>query len=146
MVLNSSPEDEAIVARATAALDEGELYRNENLSLAKLARKAGLPARDLSSALNRATGLNVSQFVNNRRIAEACRLLEETSQSATAIMFDAGFSTKSNFNREFRRVTGMSPRQWRKERQAAGRSATIPANNGLDLVAAKKQLGNVQPR
>ncbi|TWF53089.1 helix-turn-helix domain-containing protein [Neorhizobium alkalisoli] len=140
-VADPAPEDAAIVARATAALDAGDLYRDENLSLAKFARKAGIPARDLSSVLNRVTGLNVSQFVNNRRVGEACRLLEETSQPATAIMFDAGFSTKSNFNREFRRVTGMSPRQWR----AARRSATIPANNGLDLVAAKKQLGNVQP-
>lgn len=107
------PGDAAIVKRITAVLDEGELYRDENLSLAKISRKAKIPARDLSSAINRATGLNVSQFVNNRRVGEACRLLDETKQSATAIMLDVGFSTKSNFNREFRRATGMSPRQWR---------------------------------
>ncbi len=107
------PRDEALVARAVVALDEGRLYGDENLSLAKLARKAGMPARDLSAAINRATGLNVSQFVNNRRVEEACRLLDETGGSATAIMLESGFSTKSNFNREFRRVTGMSPRQWR---------------------------------
>lgn len=107
------PADAAIVERVTAALGEGELYRDENLSLAKISRKAKIPARDLSSAINRATGLNVSQFVNNRRVGEACRLLDETKQSATAIMLDVGFSTKSNFNREFRRATGMSPRQWR---------------------------------
>ncbi|WP_162939429.1 AraC family transcriptional regulator [Neorhizobium sp. NCHU2750] len=118
----SNPQDEAIVGRVLAALEDGNLYRDENLSLARIARKAGIPARDLSSAINRSAGLNVSQFVNNRRIAEACRLLEETGKSATSIMLEAGFSTKSNFNREFRRVTGMSPRQWRakirKERGA----------------------------
>lgn len=107
------PADEAIVRRIAAILDEDALYKDENLSLAKISRKAKIPARDLSTAINRATGLNVSQFVNNRRIAEACRLLDETSQSATSIMLDVGLSTKSNFNREFRRVTGMAPRQWR---------------------------------
>lgn len=116
-------EDEAVVARARAALEEGALYRDENLSLARIARKAGIPARDLSTAINRATGLNVSQFVNNRRVEEACRLLDETRKSATAIMLDVGFSTKSNFNREFRRVAGMSPRQWRGRSKVASTRA-----------------------
>jgi len=112
------PQGDAVVARVAAALEQGDLYKDENLSLAKIARKAGIPARDLSAAINRATGLNVSQFVNNRRVGEACRLLDETKQSATVIMLDVGFSTKSNFNREFRRVTGMSPRQWRGRSKA----------------------------
>lgn len=118
-------QDAAIVAKVVAALDENGLYKDENLSLAKIARKAGIPARDLSAAINRATGLNISQFVNNRRIAEACRLLLETRQSNTSVMLDAGFSTKSNFNREFRRVTGMSPRQWRARfrKEAAQKAA-----------------------
>jgi AraC-like DNA-binding protein len=117
------PADEAVVIRASAVLDENGLFRDDNLSLAKIARKAGIPARDLSAAINRATGLNVSQFVNDRRIAEACHLLDATKQSATAIMLDVGFSTKSNFNREFRRVTGMSPRQWRARARATGDAA-----------------------
>ena len=130
------PRDEAIVARAAAALEERSLYSNENLSLARIARKAGIPARELSSAINRATGLNVSQFVNNRRIDAACRLLDETGKSATSIMLDVGFSTKSNFNREFRRVTGMSPRQWR----ARSKGKTVQTKNGLELPAATQQL------
>ena len=132
--------DEEVVARAAAALEQADLYRNEYLSLAKLARAAGVPARELSAAINRARGLNVSQFVNNRRIEEACRLLQESDRSATAIMLEAGFSTKSNFNREFRRVTGQSPRQWR----AASRNGGVPFNNGLDLSGSRQQLGNVQ--
>lgn len=78
-----------------------------------------MPAREVSAVINRASGLNVSQYVNNRRIAEACRLLEETEHPLTTVMFDCGFATKSNFNREFRRVTGTSPSQWRAERRKA---------------------------
>jgi AraC-like DNA-binding protein len=58
--------------------------------------------------------MSVSQYVNQLRIREACRLLEETEQSVTSIMLDAGFQTKSNFNREFRRITGLSPVAWRE--------------------------------
>lgn len=136
----ASEEDAASLARIQAALEEDGLYRDENLSLARLARKAGLAPRAVSAAINRAAGLNVSQFVNARRIAEACRLLAETDQSATRIMLDAGFSTKSNFNREFRRITGMSPRQWRTAARREARSR----DNGLDLHGTKKQLGNIQ--
>ncbi len=112
-------EDGGALSRIKAALEDGELYRSEDLSLAKLARKAKLPAREVSAVINRATGLNVSQFVNDRRVAEACRLLGETERTVIQIMLDVGFSTKSNFNREFRRATGMSPKQWRGEARAA---------------------------
>ncbi|TDK35328.1 AraC family transcriptional regulator [Rhizobium deserti] len=117
-----SVADEAVVARVKAALEDGALYRDEGLSLAKLARKAGLPAREVSAAINRATGLNVSQFVNNRRVAEACRLLVEQKSTVTQVMLDAGFSTKSNFNREFRRVMGKTPAQYRAENRAGEES------------------------
>lgn len=111
----TTSEDEAALRRIGEALEA--LYAQENLSLARLARKAGMPARDVSAVINRASGLNVSQYVNNRRIAEACRLLDETERPLTAVMFDCGFATKSNFNREFRRVTGTSPSQWRAARR-----------------------------
>ncbi|MCQ1573570.1 AraC family transcriptional regulator [Neorhizobium galegae] len=117
--LEPTEEDKATLSRIEAALEDGELYRSEDLSLAKLSRKARLPAREASAVINRATGLNVSQFVNDRRIAEACRLLRETERTVIQVMLDVGFSTKSNFNREFRRVTGMSPKQWRAGARAA---------------------------
>ncbi len=64
--------------------------------------------------VNRLAGKNVSQFINDFRIAEACRLLSETDMPVTAAMFESGFQTKSNFNREFRRVTALSPAAWRE--------------------------------
>lgn len=134
----ASSEDDAVLACVSSALET--LFADENLSLARLARKAGLPARDVSVAINRATGLNVSQFVNNRRVMDACRLLDETQKSATTILFEVGFSTKSNFNREFRRVTGKNPRQWK----ARDRSTAAVSGDGVDLVAGKQQVGNIQ--
>lgn len=99
------------------------VYRDVDLNLDRLARKLGIPARQISTAINRATGKNVSQYVNEYRIAEACTLLAETDKPVTEIMFDVGFQTKSNFNREFRRVTEMSPLEWREHKAARSRIA-----------------------
>jgi AraC-like DNA-binding protein len=79
--------------------------------LARLARKLIVPAKQLSAAINRTKGENVSRYINRQRIEEACRLLS-TGQSITVAMLDSGFNTKSNFNREFLRVKGSNPSTW----------------------------------
>lgn len=107
-------EDTGTMAAIEALMQVKRVYRDVDLNLDRLARKAGIPARQISVAINRATGKNVSQYVNEQRIAEACELLAETGRSVTDIMFEVGFQTKSNFNREFRRVTEMTPLQWRE--------------------------------
>ncbi|UHS55448.1 helix-turn-helix domain-containing protein [Agrobacterium vaccinii] len=109
----ATPEDHEIMGRLEEMMSRHKVYRDENLNLSRLARKMVLPSRQISQAINRATGGNVSQYINQLRVKDACRLLEETDQSVTSIMLESGFQTKSNFNREFRRITGMSPVAWR---------------------------------
>ncbi|MBR7539945.1 helix-turn-helix transcriptional regulator, partial [Mycobacterium tuberculosis] len=83
------------------------LYRDVDLNLNRLARKMVVPARQVAIAVNRVEAVSGSHYVNDYRVREACRLLADTDRAVTGIMFDAGFQTKSNFNREFLRVTGM---------------------------------------
>ncbi|TPM30813.1 AraC family transcriptional regulator [Mesorhizobium sp. B2-3-4] len=117
--LPDASEDADTLRRVNELMRDKKLYGDANLNLNRLARRAGIPARQISAAINRAMARNVSQYVNEYRIAEACRLLGDTGQSVTEIMFAAGFQTKSNFNREFRRVTGMSPLAWREKNARA---------------------------
>jgi AraC-like DNA-binding protein len=133
-VLNSDPlpsqaaQDREILERVDRLLKEQKLSRDENLTLSRLARRAGLPARQISGAVNRLAGKNVSQYINDFRIAEACRLLRETDMPVTSAMFECGFQTKSNFNREFRRVTSLSPMSWRAEnRQPRSSGSGLPS-------------------
>lgn len=116
------PGDKETLGAIQSLMETKRSYRDPDLNLDRLSRKAVLPARQISAAINRATGKNVSQFVNDFRIAEACTLLVATDKSVTEIMFEVGFQTKSNFNREFRRVTGMTPVQWRERRANPARS------------------------
>ncbi|HBT52603.1 MAG TPA: AraC family transcriptional regulator, partial [Erwinia persicina] len=41
--------------------------------------------------------------------------LKGSGETVIDVMEHVGFQTKSNFNREFRRITGKTPTQWRKE-------------------------------
>ncbi|HBF31145.1 AraC family transcriptional regulator [Rhizobium sp.] len=111
----ASEEDARIAAALDAIMQEKLLYQDAELNLGKLARRMGLPVRAVSNAVNRVHGISVSHYVNNHRIKEACRLLAHTSQPITTIVFESGFLTKSNFNREFLRVTGNSPSVWRAQ-------------------------------
>ncbi|MER8631121.1 AraC family transcriptional regulator [Mesorhizobium opportunistum] len=117
-------EDADTLRRVDEVLREKKLYRDADLNLNRLARRAGIPARQISAAINRAKARNVSQYVNEHRIDEACRLLTGTDQPVTEIMFAVGFQTKSNFNREFRRVTEMTPLAWR-ERNAPSLASPV---------------------
>lgn len=103
--------------RIDRLMRETRLYTDPDLTLVKIARKAGIPAREISTAINRHHGMNVSQYVNGLRLDQACRLLATTDEPITTIQFESGFQTKSNFNREFRRQYGCSPTQWRAGRR-----------------------------
>ncbi|MBL5824381.1 AraC family transcriptional regulator [Serratia marcescens] len=92
-----------------------DLYLQPELNLALLARKSGLPARRVSQAINQYAGMNVSQYVNQLRIREAARRLLVGDRPITEIMHESGFTTKSNFNREFLRVYGTNPSEWRRQ-------------------------------
>lgn len=125
----ASAEDRDVLARIDSLMLTQNLFRDENLNLSRLARRAGIPARRISGAINRLTGFNVSQYVNDHRIREACHLLKETDHAVTAVMFEAGFQTKSNFNREFRRVTGLSPMAWREKNAPINSSLSPPPSS-----------------
>jgi AraC-like DNA-binding protein len=122
-------EDLEIVRQIDALMHTRRVFREPDLNLDRLARKAGIPARRISAAVNRLRNRNVSQYVNDHRIAEACRLLAGTDLPVTTIMFEVGFQTKSNFNREFRRVTGTSPVAWRAG-QGGAAQADASASTG----------------
>lgn len=107
-------EDSEIVAKLESLFETEHLHRNEDLSLRRLARRVGVPDRQVSNAINRTRNVSVSQFVNAFRIREACALLERTDRTVLDISLASGFASKSNFNREFARMMGQSPSQWRQ--------------------------------
>jgi AraC-like DNA-binding protein len=105
-------EEQAILAIVIPLLERG-LYKDYDLTLQRLARRAHVPARKISAAINRLKGCSVTDLVNGYRVQEAERLLRETDLPVTQVMLEAGFQTKSNFNRVFKAVAGVSPTDYR---------------------------------
>lgn len=106
--------DAQITQRAEQILLEQSLYLDPDLTLARIARKVGIPARQISAAINQVYGQNIPQWVNQYRIRHAQTLLAESNASVTQIYLDSGFQTKSNFHREFSRIVGTTPSAYRK--------------------------------
>ena len=106
--LEASADDAALLARLEILMEKDRPWLDPDLTLARLARRLHVPIKQLSAAINRATGDNVSRYINAHRIRHACAALE-AGHSVTEAMLASGFNTKSNFNREFRRVTGSVP-------------------------------------
>ncbi len=59
--------------------------------------------------------LTVNSFITRARIKKACLLLRETTQSATEISMQCGFSDYNYFIRQFKKVKGIPPMAFRKE-------------------------------
>ncbi len=111
--------DRALMAALDALMTEQCLYTDNNLTLARVARRLSAPVRDVSNATNRLTGENFSRYINGFRIRHAQRALRETDLPITEVMFDAGFVSKSSFNTEFRRIVGQTPSQYRAKKADA---------------------------
>lgn len=105
--------DEDTLRRLENLFVQDRLHLSEDLSLRRISRRLGVPDRQVSNAVNRIKHMSVSQFVNEHRIKEACKLLRETDDTVLGVSLAAGFATKSNFNREFSRLTGQTPSAWR---------------------------------
>ncbi|MEP2029425.1 MAG: helix-turn-helix transcriptional regulator [Paracoccaceae bacterium] len=110
-----SDADRELIQTLDGIMTGKELFRDSDLTLGRVAKRLSVPARDLSGAINRVTDENFSRFINGFRIAYAQRALRVTDLPVTEIMLEAGFLSKSNFNTEFRRVTGLTPSQFRTE-------------------------------
>lgn len=62
-------------------------------------------------------GLAPLDYVNNTRIMKSCYLLSNTEESILAISEKVGFQSVSSYNRNFKRVLGRSPSEYRQELQ-----------------------------
>lgn len=97
-------------------MQEKALYRDPDLTLRGLAGQLGLSSKHLSYVINEATGQNFKSYINHHRIADAKLLLNDPANSHRAVLdlgFEAGFSSKSTFNRVFKETVGCSPSQFR---------------------------------
>lgn len=113
------PADRLTLERLTDAMDKGEVWRKEGLTIAALADQVGTPEHRLRRLINDHLGhRNFAAYVNTRRIEAAKRLLLDPAHGRTtvaAIAFELGFGSLGPFNRAFKEETGLTPTEWRRK-------------------------------
>ncbi len=81
----------------------------EDISLDTVADLAGMTAPAFCRYFKTHANKTFTCFVSEVRIGHACKLLTSGTMSITQISFDSGFRTLSNFNRQFKDITGQTP-------------------------------------
>ena len=88
-------------------------YR-QKFSLTEVAAQFYLSPYYLSRLFRRVTGQSIVDYINNRRIEAAQKLLETTELAISAVAEQTGFASAAHFRRVFREVMGTGPLQYRK--------------------------------
>lgn len=86
----------------------------DEVQLEEAARLVSMTVPAFCRYFKKLTRKTFSQFVNEFRIAHACRLLGDDSLTIAAVSFESGFNNLSHFNRQFKSITELSPRAYRK--------------------------------
>lgn len=95
-----------------------EHYCNSEFSLEMLAERFELSVTAASKAFKDVTGSNFKKYVNERRMMHAKLLLDTTRESVAAIAQKVGFSSASYFIQVFKSSEGMTPANWREQKES----------------------------
>ncbi|MCM3781610.1 response regulator [Neobacillus mesonae] len=87
----------------------------EKLQLQEIARKFHMNANYLGQAFKQQTGKAFREYLNDKRIEEAKRLLRQSNISIAEVAAHSGYLSADYFISQFKRMTGMAPSQYRKQ-------------------------------
>ena len=113
----SDEERSSLLNQLNYLLKEKKVYRNPTLSLKDLAVEMGTSARAVSHIINKSLADNFYDLINIYRIKEAQRILKDNrdpKQTVLEVLFEVGFNSKSSFNTQFKKKTGMTPSEFKK--------------------------------
>jgi len=91
-----------------------EMRYRERISLRDVARSASLTPGHLTTVVRRKTGRTVQEWITERRMAEARRMLVQTDVPVEEVGRRVGYANPGYFARHFRRAHGTSPPGWRR--------------------------------
>jgi AraC-like DNA-binding protein len=103
--------DEPLLAEVFGFIEER--YR-EHISLRDVARAVSLSPGHLTTVVRRKTGRTVQEWIAERRMAEARRLLVQTDLAVEEVGRSVGYVDAGYFVRSFRHAHGMTPLGWRR--------------------------------
>ena len=94
-----------------------ENHFRQPISLIEVARAVERSSAYLTDVMRRETGRTVLEWIIERRLSEARRLLLETEDRVEEIALSLGYSDTTYFARQFRQRNGTTPQAWRRAQQ-----------------------------
>ena len=89
-------------------------YREE-IDLKKLADLVSMAEGSLCRFFRMNVGASIFEYLNRIKVDFACKLLMDPDMAIMEICYDSGFSNLSHFNKQFRKNTGVTPTEYRKQ-------------------------------
>lgn len=126
---NSALDDELsreILSTLQNTMEVRKLYRESDLRLEKLADEIKVSRHHLSQVINEQTGMNFFEYINKLRITEAQQLLSAKSKKELNVLevaFRVGYNNKVSFNSTFKKITGKTPSEFRKDLEEKNQQA-----------------------
>ncbi len=114
-----------------------EINYHQSISLREVAEAVGRSPAYLTDFVRRETGKTVLNWIIERRMVEARRLLIETDQSVEQIAEAVGYFDRRHFSRQFLRLHKVTPQIWRRTYQS--KSIQQKAKNMTPLEAQRLQ-------
>ncbi|MBQ4810230.1 AraC family transcriptional regulator [Pseudoalteromonas luteoviolacea] len=111
----SNDRMDTIASKLKDVMAQEALFMDDALSLNKLSRSIGVSENHISETLSQLLKTNFFHFVNSYRVQNAQQLLINTDKRVSTIQYEVGFNSKSTFNTAFKKVTGITPSQYRKQ-------------------------------
>lgn len=116
----SKSSSEQYLEKLQTFMNKEKPYLDPDITLTILADKVAIPHRSLSEVLNDSLGCSFYNFINSYRIKESERLFQSPSthdKTILEVLYAVGFNSKSSFNNAFKKETGMTPSQYRKQKE-----------------------------
>lgn len=87
----------------------------KNIKLESLIEKSGMSRSTFMRKFHQAVGMTPMNFLIQARINEACNLLRQSNMNISEVAFNVGFNDSNYFTRQFSKMTGLTPNQFRKK-------------------------------
>ncbi|TVQ83117.1 MAG: AraC family transcriptional regulator [Micavibrio sp.] len=111
-----SPAEYAIAEKIHELMTLDKLYHEQSFSRADLARELNISENALSAIINTAFDKSFPQLLNEHRVEDAKRMLENPEIPVQTVAFEVGFNSLPSFNRVFKTMTGLSPSAYRNQK------------------------------
>jgi AraC-like DNA-binding protein len=120
-IRENKPQDQELIDRVVAYMKEKKPFLDPELTLSSLARELSLNRSQLSQLINGGMDDNFYNFVNKFRVEEVKKLMVDPQYhnfNMLGLALEAGFKSKSTFNLIFKRFTGLTPSEYKKNLSA----------------------------